>query len=59
MAGRKPKPEGDRKADQLRIPLTATQKEAIRTAAEHAGAEMTSWARETLLKAAARAQKQS
>lgn len=54
MAGRKPKADADRKDDQLRIPLTASQKELIREVAELAGVDMTAWARTVLLETAAK-----
>jgi uncharacterized protein (DUF1778 family) len=49
---RPPKNPEQRMADQLRIPLTATQKRLIAAAAEVDLLEMTAWARRVLIQAA-------
>jgi hypothetical protein len=56
-AGRPKKPEGEARGEDLRIPVNASEKEAIRGAADAAGADgMAAWARSVLLKEAQRIQ---
>jgi len=50
--GRPRKPRIDRKDADLRIPVTAAQKEAVLRAAKAAGVDMAAWARPILLHAA-------
>lgn len=56
--GRPPKPAEDRRTDSMKLPLTEAEKAEIQEAAELAGEKPVTWARETLLKAAKRIQKQ-
>jgi uncharacterized protein (DUF1778 family) len=50
--GRPPKPEGERKAKDLRIPVSAEQKATITAAARLSGQDMAAWARAILLREA-------
>ena len=50
--GRPPKEESDRKATDLRIPVTADQKVTITMAALSQGQDMAAWARQLLVRAA-------
>jgi hypothetical protein len=50
--GRPPKSKAERKDTDLRIPVTAEQKEAILRASKRAGQDMAAWARPILLQAA-------
>jgi uncharacterized protein (DUF1778 family) len=50
--GRPPKAEGERKDVDLRIPVTATQKELVVEAAALDGTDMASWVRPIILRAA-------
>ena len=50
--GRPAKPDDDRKDVDLRIPVTADQKELVAEAARHVGEDMAAWARPILLRAA-------
>jgi hypothetical protein len=53
--GRPPKPKGQRKDVDLRIPVTAEQKDLVMRAVRASGQDMASWARALLLHAAKRA----
>jgi len=50
--GRPPKNKAERKNVDLRIPVTADQKELVAEAARREGADMAAWARPILLRAA-------
>lgn len=50
--GRPPKADGERKAKDLRIPVTDAQKAIVTEAARLIGEEMAAWARPILLAAA-------
>ena len=50
--GRPPKPEREKKSQDLRIPVTEAQKALVAEAMKVAGREMAGWAREVLLAAA-------
>ena len=50
--GRPPKAEGERKAKDLRIPVSDEQKETIAEAMRLSGHDMAAWARPILLAAA-------
>lgn len=50
--GRPPKAKGTRKDVDLRIPVTADQKELVAEAAKREGMDMAAWARPILLAAA-------
>jgi len=52
--GRPPKKRTERKDVDLRIPVTADQKELVARAAELQGSDMAAWARPILLSAAKR-----
>ncbi len=52
--GRPPKPPDDRKSSELRIRLTAMDRETLDEVARSKGAETSTWARDILLKAAKR-----
>lgn len=52
--GRPPKPEGERKDVDLRIPVTHAQKAIIVDAVQTTGIDMASWARMVLLDQAAK-----
>ncbi len=52
--GRPPKAPEDRRDDDIKIPLTAAEKQAIWDAAEGDDAKPITWCRETLLRAARR-----
>lgn len=57
MRGRPPKPAEDRKTANMKIPLADAEKEAIEAAALADGAKPVTWARDILLRAAARRKK--
>ena len=50
--GRPPKAEGERKAKDLRIPVTEEQKKTVSEAMNLTGQDMATWARPILLAAA-------
>jgi hypothetical protein len=54
MRGRPPKPPDERKTDNMKIPLTAEEKESIERAAQAGKEKPVTWAREALLRAARR-----
>lgn len=55
--GRPPKSPEDRRTDDMKIPLTITEKQAIRDAAKSDEAKPVTWARDVLLRAAKRRKK--
>ena len=57
--GRPPKAPEDRKTDEIKIPLTPTEKGLIRSAAQSDDAKPVTWARDILLRAAKRRVKKS
>lgn len=54
VMGRPKKPDAERMEKPLRIRLTAEQRKTLDNAAENAGQETSTWAREQLLKIAAK-----
>ena len=54
MRGRPPKEPKDRRTDNMKIPLTAAEKSAIEQAAVSDDAKPVTWARDVLMRAAAR-----
>ncbi len=54
MRGRPPKPPAERKTDNMKIPLTAEEKESIERAAQAGNDKPVTWARDVLLRAAKR-----
>jgi uncharacterized protein (DUF1778 family) len=52
--GRPKKPDSERKADELRIRMTEEERLLLDDAAQNAGQETSTWARETLLKIASK-----
>ena len=59
MRGRPPKAPEDRKTANMKIPLTAAEKDSIRQAAESDDAKPVTWARDLLIRAAKRRAKKA